>query len=233
MVLWHLRQGKLWQLILGGISLACAGSVKWNGFAFLLGVYLLWAIAWVKPFFNQGWTKGERQANSVQPLDGDRQNNQDFLSRWLIISPLQFAIWLVLVPVITYSVIWIPHLLMNGEYASLEGFWRIQRETWQYHRRVGNSPDIHPYCSPWYSWLVMARPIAYFYQKSGQFGLINDVHAMANPILLWFSTGAMALLTGTVIWQKIRQFSSQAINESLRGLLSTLRSITPLICSPG
>ncbi|QHU99088.1 phospholipid carrier-dependent glycosyltransferase [Synechocystis sp. CACIAM 05] len=218
LVLWHLRQGKLWQLILGGISLACAGSVKWNGFAFLLGVYLLWAIAWVKPFFNQGWAKGERQANSLQPLDRDGENNQGFLSRWLIISPLQFALWLVLVPAITYSVIWIPHLLMNGEYASLEGFWRIQRETWQYHRRVGNSPDIHPYCSPWYSWLVMARPIAYFYQKSGQFGLINDVHAMANPILLWFSTGAMALLTGTVIWQKIRQFSSQTINAPLRGI---------------
>lgn len=219
LVLWHLRQGKLWQLILGGISLACAGSVKWNGFAFLLGIYLLWAIAWFNPFFNQ--ERARKQVNFPESVDSDGQSNQDFLSRWRIISPLKFTVWLVLMPVITYSLIWIPHLLMNGEYASLAGFWRIQRETWQYHRRVGNSPDIHPYCSPWYSWLVMERPIAYFYQKSGQFGLINDVHAMANPILLWFSTGAMGLLLSTVAWQKISQFffnQTNRINASLRGI---------------
>ncbi|MBD2652598.1 phospholipid carrier-dependent glycosyltransferase [Synechocystis sp. FACHB-383] len=219
LVLWHLRQGKLWQLILGGISLACAGSVKWNGFAFLLGIYLLWAIAWFRTVFRQGWAG--QQVNSLEPLDGNGQNNHDFFSRWLTISPFKFALWLVVAPVITYSVIWIPHLLMNGEYASLEGFWRIQRQTWQYHRRVGNSPDIHPYCSPWYSWLVMARPIAYFYQKSGKFGLIYDVHAMANPILLWFSTGAMGLLLGTIAWQKISQFffnRTNSINVPLRGV---------------
>ncbi|WP_228015565.1 phospholipid carrier-dependent glycosyltransferase [Synechocystis salina] len=219
LVLWHLRHGKLWQLILGGISLACAGSVKWNGFAFLLGIYLLWAIAWFRAVLSQDWARGK--VNSVTSLGRHGQNHQDFLSRWLIISPFKFALWLVLAPAITYSVIWIPHLLMNGEYASLEGFWRIQRETWQYHRRVGNSPDIHPYCSPWYSWLVMARPIAYFYQKSGKFGLIYDVHAMANPILLWFSTGAMGLLLGTIAWQKISQFFSRGINQinaPLRGV---------------
>ncbi|MBE9197295.1 phospholipid carrier-dependent glycosyltransferase, partial [Synechocystis sp. LEGE 06083] len=219
LVLWHLRQGKLWQLILGGISLACAGSVKWNGFAFLLGIYLLWAIAWFRTVFRQGWAG--QQVNSLEPLDSNGQNNHNFFSRWLTISPFKFALWLVFIPAITYSVIWIPHLLMNGEYASLEGFWRIQRQTWQYHRRVGNSPDIHPYCSPWYSWLVMARPIAYFYQKSGKFGLIYDVHAMANPILLWFSTGAMGLLLGTIAWQKISQFflnRTNSISVPLRGV---------------
>ncbi len=221
MVLWYLRHGQRWLLILGAISLGCAGSVKWNGFSFLLGIYLLWAIAWGWCWWEKlrGIEVRRKSNNSHDASNGlDLQGGKTFLQSWLVISPGQLIIWLIILPIFTYSVIWIPHLLMNPEYASLEGFWRIQVETWQYHRRVGNSADIHPYCSPWYSWLVMARPIAYFYQKSGNFGLIYDVHAMANPVLLWFSTGAMGLLMGNFVWQTLRRSSQFFTTIPLRGL---------------
>jgi hypothetical protein len=43
-------------------------------------------------------------------------------------------------------------------------FWQLQQQILQYHESVGSGADIHPYCSSWYSWLVMRRPVAYFYQ---------------------------------------------------------------------
>ena len=211
-VLWYLRQRQPWQLVLGAIALGCAGSVKWNGFAFLLGIYGLWAVAWLVHLWQQ---KSSNQGDNSEICYAIVRQKDDFLQRWLVLSPRQVFLWLVLLPVLTYSLIWIPHLLMNPDYASLQGFWQIQVDTWQYHRRVGNSADVHPYCSPWYSWLVMWRPVAYFFKKSGNFGIIYDVHSMANPALLWLSTGAMGLLFGSVVWASLRRSASQL---SLQGI---------------
>jgi dolichyl-phosphate-mannose--protein O-mannosyl transferase len=203
-VLWYLRRRQPWQLILGAIALGCAGSVKWNGFAFLLGIYGLWALAWLV----HGWQQWRSKNGSHSEIPQAQPISNHFLQPWLTLSPRQILLWLVLLPLLTYSLIWIPHLLMNPDYASPKGFWQIQVDTWQYHRRVGNSADVHPYCSPWYSWLVMWRPVAYFFKKTDNFGLIYDVHSMANPALLWLSTGAMGLLFGSVAWAKLRRSAS-------------------------
>jgi hypothetical protein len=82
--------------------------------------------------------------------------------------------------------------MMNPEY----GFWGIQKEILHYHERIGNTPDVHPYCSPWYSWLILWRPVAYYYETRGVNDIIYDVHSMANPILLWFSSFSMLILIG-------------------------------------
>jgi dolichyl-phosphate-mannose--protein O-mannosyl transferase len=176
----YLRQQQRWQLMLAGIFFGCAGSVKWNGFAFLLGIYGLWCLAWGLALW-KGW-RGKPEPRP--PVLWHRLQQ---------VSPLQVLLYLVLIPLLTYSLLWIPHLLMNPEYLSLAGFWRIQVETWQYHQRIGNTPDVHPYCSPWYSWLILWRPVAYYYQ-TGKYGVVYDVHSMANPILLWCSTGALLVL---------------------------------------
>lgn len=185
LILTYLRQQKWYWLIGGGICLAAAGSVKWNGFAFLLGVYLLWAIAWGQWWYKSCFNKPHDDNESTQFL------STPFWQAWLTISPGPLILWLGVLPLVTYSVIWIPHLWLNPDYASWQGFLRIQWETWQYHRRIGNSPDIHPYCSAWYTWPLMLRPIAYYYKQIGEFKLVTDVHCLANPILLWFTSGAI------------------------------------------
>lgn len=197
----YLRQQRSGQLLLAGILLGCAGSVKWNGFAFLLGIYGLWCLAWGIELWH-GWAK---KPHSQSPA---------LWMRLQQLSPLQLLLYLVLVPLLTYSLLWIPHLLMNREYLSLGGFWRIQVETWQYHQRIGHTADVHPYCSPWYSWLILWRPVAYYYQ-TGKYGVVYDVHSMANPILLWFSTGALGLL-GLNLLRTYR--SRRPNNQRLRGL---------------
>jgi dolichyl-phosphate-mannose--protein O-mannosyl transferase len=208
--LYYLNDQKPRNLILAGIFLGCAGSVKWNGFAFLLGLYLLIAIAWIEKGIERYSVK------SKQPTTG-------LLSQLANLKPLPLLLALGILPIIVYSLLWIPHLLMNPDYRSLEGFWRIQKETLVYHERIGNTSKVHPYCSPWYSWLILWRPVAYYYQTKGPQNIVYDVHSMANPILLWFSTAAMIILFGSVL-------SASATRRGLSQLLP-MRGITLYIGS--
>ena len=187
------KNPKQWRLILAGIFLGAAAAIKWNGLSFLLGVYLLLGIAYLVNFWQSQLSRFKRVINSSEEV----REASIFKKVTLIKLPviiLNFAI----VPIFTYSLLWIPHLIMNPQY----GFWQMQKEILFYHQRIGNSPDIHPYCSSWYSWLIMWRPVAYFYEKSTDNPpLIHDVHAMGNPVLWWLSTLAMAIMISLVLLQ--------------------------------
>jgi dolichyl-phosphate-mannose--protein O-mannosyl transferase len=89
------------------------------------------------------------------------------------------------------------------------GFWQAQKDILVFHEKIGTGPEVHPYCSNWYSWILMWRPVAYFYQTArntteqvpaypplpaGVGQVIYDVHAMGNPVLWWLSTAAILLL---------------------------------------
>ncbi|GFE68726.1 dolichyl-phosphate-mannose--protein mannosyltransferase [Chroococcus sp. FPU101] len=149
-------------LILSGFFLGCSIAVKWNGLAFLLGIFLI--IILFKEYFRLlNWSR-------------------------LFLS-------LVIIPLFTYSLLWIPHLIMNPQY----NFWEVHQEILAFHQKIkGNDSHIHPYCSPWYSWLVMWRPIAYFYQTEtiNNQKIIYDVHAMGNPLLWWLSTLSIIMFFG-------------------------------------
>ena len=83
----------------------------------------------------------------------------------------------------------------------------------------GNNSDIHPYCAPWYTWPLMIRTIAYYYQTASSiedplpvFGpplpngtgkVLYDVHAMGNPFLWWFGLAALLFVAITFIWQLV------------------------------
>ena len=188
------------KLTIAGIFLGASIGVKWNGLGFLLGIYLLWGLAWL--------------LESLKSLTNLSSNPliypQTFFSKITQINLGQLICCLGLIPALTYSLIWIPHLQMNPQY----GFWDIHNRILSFHQQVGGS-DIHPYCSPWYSWIVMWRPIAYFYHTAsntqevvptypplpaGTGKIIYDVHAMGNPALWWLSTIAIMLLAGVLLW---------------------------------
>ena len=75
----------------------------------------------------------------------------------------------------------------------------------------------HPYCSKWYSWPLMIRPIGYFFSSQETMGTLGnqimqfqDVHLFPNPFLYWFST--IAILIMAVQWLKLFwQWVSQGI----------------------
>ena len=179
-----------WLLIMAGFFLGSSAAIKWNGLSFLLGLYFLLAVARLGKFLLKILSVNQSNLELLQIKEK---------TPWQKLASVklsQIVIYLLILPLFTYSLLWIPHLLMNPEY----GFWEIQKQILSYHQRIGNSPEVHPYCSPWYSWLVMWRPVAYFYEKStkispniqpGSQSIIYDVHAMGNPVLWWLSTGSI------------------------------------------
>ncbi|WP_310421704.1 phospholipid carrier-dependent glycosyltransferase [Chamaesiphon sp. VAR_48_metabat_135_sub] len=160
-------------IILGaGISFGASVSCKWNGLSFLLGAYILIIIAKV-------WRSIEsnRQSSIVT-------NSQLF--RLANIPIIEVFISLVIVPLFTYSVLWIPHLIQNPEPNFIDVQWSI----FNYHEQVNNGSGVHPYCANWYTWPLLMRPLAYYFTEYKP-NYYYDVHAMGNPLLWWLALAAI------------------------------------------
>ncbi|MBW4574160.1 MAG: phospholipid carrier-dependent glycosyltransferase [Aphanothece sp. CMT-3BRIN-NPC111] len=186
------RKRWIW-LGIAGFFFGASACIKWNGLWFLLGAYMVWAAAWVMRWARLGF-KSQESEDPTFSLQNLTQLN--FLH---ILLNLGF------IPILVYSLLWIPHLQMNPK----PGFWDMQNEILHYHERIGDGPKVHPYCSKWYTWPLMLRPIAYFYETArntsetapalpplpaGAVKVIYDVHAMGNPVLYLLSAAAILLL---------------------------------------
>ncbi|UZQ55883.1 phospholipid carrier-dependent glycosyltransferase [Trichothermofontia sichuanensis B231] len=197
----------LW-LLLAGISFAASFGIKWNGLGFWLGAWLLWGLAWVIRWLSPG----RRPAASVSSGQYEAIA-APLLRRLNLQTPSYLPVWgvglgLAIVPILVYGVIWLPHLHLNPDM----GFWRLQQEILNYHQRVGgNTPQVHPYCSAWWTWPLLLRPMVYFFEAvpqataqlpvygpplpAGTAQVVYDVHAIGNPILWWISGAAIGLLS--------------------------------------
>jgi len=190
----------LW-FVLSGLCFGASASIKWNGLWFLLGACFLWICAWGIKLLGLG---READIPVTRSLDKLRRMN-----------PIAIGFYFGAIPFLLYSIIWIPHIQLNPEF----DFWEVQRQILLYHERVGgNTTSVHPYCSSWYSWLGMIRPVLYFYETArdrldivpvkpaipaSEVKLIYDVHAMGNPFLWWLSTAAIFLLL-VMVWRVVQ-----------------------------
>ncbi len=193
----------LW-LFFAGICFGATAAIKWNGLGFLLGIYLLWIGAWLLHWRLPAADRSSQLPSTNRPEPKSRLPLQNLTQLRLG----HFLIALAIVPALTYYASWIPYMQVDGETLN---FWQLQYKTYDYHRRVGGL-EAHPYCSLWFSWLVMSRPVAYFYKlgstpddpavisgvpsPASQGSYIFDVHAMGNPFLWWASTIAILLFVG-------------------------------------
>ncbi|HIK41944.1 phospholipid carrier-dependent glycosyltransferase [Thermoleptolyngbya sp. M55_K2018_002] len=181
-------------LVLAGMGFGASVGIKWNGVAFLAGAYLLWIVAW-----------------GMQRLQQRGLPSLPFASPLSSLSRLNVGVWALSmagIPFLTYYLSWLPYIQLDPS-TSFAGW---QNRILDYHSRVGGM-DAHPYCSPWYTWPLMLRPVAYFYKTAAPGDpvpvvgpdvptaagdVIYDVHAMGTPTLWWLSTLAVALLAGAV-----------------------------------
>jgi dolichyl-phosphate-mannose-protein mannosyltransferase len=213
--------GLVW-LLLSGICFGATVSIKWNGLWFWLGTLVLWAIA-VGQWGWALWTS--RSATDGEQLNADRPAETGEVMIWqaaarldplaVFLGLLTILLFLLIVPAVAYYLFWLPHLHFNPK----DTFLGLQQQILTYHQGVGR--DVHPYCSSWQSWLLMLRPVAYFYKRdidprqllplngpTASVGPIYDVHSMGNPMLWWSSTAAIGLLLGLGIghlWRQIRR----------------------------
>ncbi|NHC36184.1 dolichyl-phosphate-mannose--protein mannosyltransferase [Scytonema millei] len=200
----------LW-LTLAGTGFGASAAIKWNGLGFLLGAYLCWIVAWIVKRTRE--TRKQRSNNQQLTI-----NNQLPTTNYQLPTLIEIAFYLGVIPVAIYSISWIPHLMLNPT----PNFWEMQREILFYHQRIGSGADVHPYCSRWYTWLLMLRPVAYFYKTTisldesvpvvgpsipeASAKVIYDVHAMGNPILWWFSAVAILYAVWVVAKSAIASF---------------------------
>ncbi|WP_121969499.1 phospholipid carrier-dependent glycosyltransferase [Leptolyngbya sp. BC1307] len=89
------------------------------------------------------------------------------------------------IPALTYSLIWWPHLYLSGE-----RLLSLHAALFTFHQRLAASG--HPDCSQWYTWPLLIKPIAYWYETVGlQAYTVNN---LGNPALWWLSSSAVILL---------------------------------------
>ena len=202
-----------------GVGFGASAAIKWNGLGFLLGAILVWATGWILQWFRLKAAKSEGGDRPFPKPSAGQTPFQNLTQLHLGHALVCF----VAIPALVYYLCWLPYMQLDP---SGDSFWTLQAKTYDYHKRVGGV-NAHPYCSLWFTWPLMLRPIAYFYKTSNSVNdlpsvvgpplpqnagsVIYDVHAMGNPFLWWFSTAAIVLLFGLFahqIWQWQMQPSS-------------------------
>jgi dolichyl-phosphate-mannose--protein O-mannosyl transferase len=187
-------------------TVACLGAAcatKWDG-AFYIPAFLILAVAWD---FSARRTAGSR----------------DGLWRGVLYAGGPALIAFVLVPAAVYVAAWTGWFISDGAHAYdhdryithgqswfahdravLRGWWHYQHEIWGYDDNLTWTDNPHPYLSRPWGWLLLARPVAYYYKSPiGACGssivdhvkTANDcsqeILGIGNPALWWASIGAI------------------------------------------
>ena len=196
-----------WLLMGCGLQLGAAFSVKWNGLGFWLTVVALLGLSWGIILWQRLRFRFALAKDQPTPVNTS-VNNLGFLGAMVRISWWEWLLCLGVMPVAMYVAQWLPHILLNPQRTLHDGltglgdlwqvFLALHRHILWWHSSAEVVPTdptklVHPYCSPWYSWPVDARPVGYYFYRSDKSFI--DVHALGNPILWWCSTGTVIFLT--------------------------------------
>ena len=193
--------GVRWWRVLAGVCLGLACASKWNGI-------------WYVPAFavmSVAWDIGARRAVGLPRfLFGGLVRD----GRWVLAS-------LAAVPVIAYTAAWSGWLFTSTGY---DRNWAAQHgihtpvisalvSLVEYNRAMLHFDSTltthHPYESQPWSWLVISRPVSYFYTapKLGQDGChvqhcSQEVLAIGTPLIWWVSIAALVLCLAWWVTQR-------------------------------
>lgn len=179
-------------LLLCGISLGCTVSIKWNGLGYSLIAWCLFIGGTLCLYADRLLSKVEMSHFGKK----ERRFNNPYASLFSRIKVYEYVAFLMLLPAAIYSATWVPDLALNSRHAKY-GFVGMHKQMTSYHgKRVG--ADAHPYCSKWYSWPLLIRPINYHFEKNtittteGKVEKVyRDVHLLGNPALYWLGVAAL------------------------------------------
>jgi dolichyl-phosphate-mannose--protein O-mannosyl transferase len=90
---------------------------------------------------------------------------------------------------IVYLAIFMPHYLL-GWWGGIDILFHYYKDVIWYENSVESA--THPYASPWWSWPLMLRPVA-FWQAFPEQGPVATVWGGGNPVLWWGALTAMAV----------------------------------------
>jgi hypothetical protein len=143
------------------------------------------------------------EMSAAQPDPGPA-SEQRFMARLWAVIRQEFPRSLVLlgaVPLLAYLASYIGHLpgpwlawpWQSGSF--WRGIWDHQISMLRFHVSTTRN---HPYESPPLTWLLLKRPVAYYFRIDGT--SYREILAIGNPLTWW--TGAVALVVLAVAWVK-------------------------------
>jgi dolichyl-phosphate-mannose--protein O-mannosyl transferase len=176
-----------WRL-LTGVALGAAVAVKWSGGYVALAVIGLTA-AWEIAARRDAGPDAPRRSWTGATWQAIREE----LPRSVVL--------LGLVPLVIYLAAYIGR--MPGELIGppwqegtvWRGIWDHQQAMLTFHTTLGGS---HPYESPPWSWLLLKRPVAYYFADID--GMYREILAIGSP-LTW-AAGAIGLVVLGVLWAR-------------------------------
>jgi dolichyl-phosphate-mannose--protein O-mannosyl transferase len=149
-----------WRLA-AGFAFGAAVATKWSGASALLGALIL-AVTWERT--------RRRRVGLPHPL---REALRD--------ESFGIFVFLVLVPVGVYAASYARWFAENG--LNLSGWWAVQRGMADYSIALRAT---HPYASRPWTWLLLARPVAYYYKGSPP-GTAAEILGIGNQAVFWGS----------------------------------------------
>jgi dolichyl-phosphate-mannose--protein O-mannosyl transferase len=156
--------------LLAGASFGAAVAVKWSGVFALAGAGIL-AVAW--------------SIAAARRLRGESGTDRRAATRAFVGDAAGQLVAFVVVPAAVYLAAWLPWLAER--HFDLGEWWRHHLAMADYHRTLetvkANGEPIHPYLSPAWSWFLMARPVAYYWQGTPH--CCREVLGMGHPFLFW------------------------------------------------
>ncbi|MFC6067833.1 dolichyl-phosphate-mannose--protein mannosyltransferase [Streptomyces ochraceiscleroticus] len=209
----RLRLGwRPWRLA-AGLCLGLSAATKWNGLYFLAAFALMSVL----------WDAGARRTA------GARHPYRSVLRRDVVPAFLSTVV----LAAAAYLASWTGWIVTKGGYYRdwatsadgraagwtwlpdwLRSLWHYQHEVYEFHTHLTST---HTYQSNPWSWLVLGRPVSYFYEdpKAGQDGCTaaegcaREVLALGTPLLWW--AGCFALLYVLYRWLFKRDWRAGAI----------------------
>ena len=173
--------GHPWRFV-AGACLGAATAVKWSG-AYVapavIGLVVAWAIL-------------DRRRGDPEASWGT------VLGRAVRREGLPTVLLLGVVPVLVYVASYAGR--MPGAFIGLpwesgtvwRGIWDHQQAMLDFHTTLGGD---HPYQSPPWSWPLLKRPVAYWFDDAG--GTYREIVALGNPVAWWPGVAALAALVAT------------------------------------
>lgn len=109
------------------------------------------------------------------------------------------VVFFVIIPVIVYSLSFIPVLSVTADGYTVKGLIDAQKNMYNYHSQLVAS---HPFASSWWEWPFMKRPVWFFSGGEGlPEGKVSSIVTIGNPLIWW--TGIFAMLSA--VWLTVKR----------------------------
>ncbi|AIQ56104.1 phospholipid carrier-dependent glycosyltransferase [Paenibacillus borealis] len=116
-----------------------------------------------------------------------------------IITLASCIVFFIAIPVIIYSLSFVPALSASAEGFTIKGLIDAQKNMYNYHSQL---VATHPFASSWWEWPFMKRPVWFFSGGEGlPEGKASSIVTMGNPLIWW--TGIFAMLAA--VWLTVKR----------------------------